>query len=551
MGSIDIPQLIRELLVVLTSGLVAGVVCKRIGMSLLVGYLVVGAIVGRGGMELLPEEHHEIELLAEVGALLLLFSVGIEFSLGELKKLARYFFLGGSVQMLSVALPLTGIAWAGGWTWQSAALTGFACALSSTVLVFRALSELGQTHSPHGKRGLGILLFQDVALVPLLLLVPLLTGSGQGPSTAGFAWLGIKSLLFVAGVLAAQKVMTRWLVPFLASLRSVEIVVLFSLSVTGGLCSVAYALELPPAVGALAAGLTLSGNRLSEQINSILLPFRETFSVVFFVTLGMLLRPGTFLHEPVLLLSAFVGVLTLKTAAAALALRCTGLQWRPALGMGMGLSQLGEFSFLLVAQGLSRGMIDADDYNRILFIAIASLVCTPQLLKLGLRRAMRPESHDEVPTLPKHLVAEHALVIGIGPIGRQVTSRLEMMGLDVGLIDLSPINLQPFAQLGFHTTCGDARDPAVLTSAGITSSRLAVVCVPNDEIALQTVRSLRHLNRQLPIVVRCRFQMRVEALYQVGASGVISEELEASQPIVALCERILSAPPNGEAASQH
>lgn len=535
----DIAPLIAQLLVVLLAGLAAGLVCQRIGLSLLAGYLLVGAVIGSGGLQFIPARHDELQLLAEAGALLLLFSVGIEFSLAELLKLWRFFVIGGTTQMLLVALPLMLLTRWMGWSWPAAVLAGSAAALSSTVLVFRALAELQQTDSAHGRRGLAILLFQDMALVPLLMLLPLLTGEGPPPTFERLAVLGVTAIAFVIGVGVAQRVVRRWIVPILAQLKSVESVVLFALSMVAGLGWLAAWLDLPAAVGALAAGLVLSDNRLSHQMESILLPFRETFSAVFFVSLGMLLQPLTFLDEPLLLLGGLAGMIAVKSLAASAALRCTGLRWRAALGMGLGLAQLGEFSFLLLAQGVDSGLVSADNYNRMLFIAIATLILTPQLIRLGLQQATGLADEERIAHSHVELAEQSAVVIGIGPIGRQVTSRLEMMGLDVNLVDLSPINLQPLAQLGFHTFQGDARDPQLLARVGIARCCLAVVCVPSDEIAMQIVRALRAANRRLKIVVRCRFQARVHELEEAGADGVISEEIEASQPLAELSERLL------------
>jgi len=494
-------------------------------------------------------QRHDVELLAEAGALLLLFSVGIEFSLAELARLWRHFLVGGSVQMTLVAVPAALAARALGWSWSAAVLAGAATALSSTVLVFRALHEVGQVGSAHGRRGLGILLFQDVALVPLLLLLPLLKGDGESIPLARLAVLGMSTLLFVGGVALAKRLVQDAIVPWLARLRSVETVVLFAVVMIGGGGWVAAQLELPPAVGSLAAGLVLSDNRLSHQIESILLPFRETFAAVFFVTLGMLLKPFSFFDEPVLLTSAIVGVLALKTVAAAVALRLTHLAWPRAWGMGLGLSQLGEFSFLLMGKGLIYGVIEPDDYNRILFIAIATLVLTPSLLRRGLTFAAGKEHDLAAPEAHVDLAEAPALVIGIGPIGRQVTSRLELLGLDVCLLDLSPINLQPFAQLGFRTCVGDARDQAVLERVGVQRSRLAVVCVPNDDIALAIVRTLRAASRELKVIVRCRLLAKVRDLERAGADGVISEEAEASGPLIEMCERWLQQPTAGASAA--
>ena len=531
-----------DLLIVLMAGLLAGAACKRLGVSLLVGYLVVGALVGSGALGLVTQQNHELEYLARAGALLLLFSVGIQFSLEELVRLSRYFLLGGAAQMLLVAIPLTVAFRVCGMAWNAALLAGFAGALSSTVLVFKALTECGQTASPQGRRAIGILLFQDVALVPLMLLVPLLTSAGERPSMWAYTGLIGKSLVFVAAVVLLRRVIARWGVPTLARLRSVELVTLFALSVLGGVCWGAFRLGLSPAIGALAAGIVLSGNQLSTQVDTIVLPFRETFAAVFFVTLGTLLNPQTFLDEPLLLSVGLVGMLVLKTAAATLALKWIGLRWKSALGMGLGLAQLGEFSFLLLAEGVGHGVLSSADYNRMLFVALGTLILTPQLLKLGLR--WTDTMHDEPDKLgdARHNARpiQQALVIGIGPIGRQIASRLEIMGVNVCLVDLSPVNLHAYAQQGFHTTAGDARDPSVLRRANAERCRLAVVSVPDDEAAQRIVRALRAITLEAAIVVRCRYQSNIERVRKAGATVAVSEEAEVSGALLRRCETIVT-----------
>ncbi len=539
----DLQIFATDLLTVLVAGLVSGTICKRLGVSPLIGYLVVGALIGRGVFDLVAQENHELEHLAGAGALLLLFSVGIEFSVEELVRMSRYFLIGGAVQMVFVAVPLTAACMAFGMAPNAAILVGAAGALSSTVLVFKALAEWGQTATPHGRRAIGILLFQDVALVPLMLFVPLLTKTGDSPTVMIYGLLAGKSMVFVVAVVVLRRLIGRWVVPQLAQLRSVELVVLFALSVLGGLCWIAYRLGLPPAIGALAAGIVLSGNRLSKQIDTIILPFRETFAAVFFVTLGTLLQPAAFLEDPLPLTVGLIGMLTLKTAAAGISLKMIGLNWKAAFGMGLGLAQLGEFSFLVLAEGLGNGIISSETYNRILFVAMGTLILTPQLLKLGLRwTGGIPDEHDTTMSVdPRSGPARHAIVIGIGPIGRQVTSRLEIMGVNVCLVDQSPINLYSFAQQGFHTVAGDARDPDVLKRAGALNCDLAILSIPDDEIACQVVRALRGENQTSPIVVRCRYQGNIGRLMKAGANAVISEEVVASGALLAWCEQFVLA----------
>ena len=327
---------IFDLMLILAAGLISGLLCKRLGVSLIVGYLIVGAVIGGGGLHFVTQEHHEIEWVARTGALLLLFSIGMEFSLGELRRLSRYFCVGGSVQMLLAAVPVVVMLSLLGWNWKAALMIGAATSLSSTVLVFKTLSEYGQLDTRHGRRAIAILLFQDVALVPLMLLMPILTGEGAAGVSA-FALLAVSSVLFLLAVFAVRQITTMLVAPMLIRSRSVELVVLFSLTALGLGIGGAQVAGLPPALGALAAGLVLGGNRLSGQVDAMILPFRESFAAVFFVGLGTLLRPAVFVEQPLLLLAGLVGALAVKTLSSGVALRCTGLNWRAACGMGLGL----------------------------------------------------------------------------------------------------------------------------------------------------------------------------------------------------------------------
>ncbi len=255
-----------------------------------------------------------------------------------------------------------------------------------------------------------------------------------------------------------------------------------------------------------------------------------------------MLNPAAFTQEPLLLSATLVGVLLLKTAAAAIALKLIGLHWKAAVGMGLGLAQLGEFSFLLLAEGVGQGVIDSADYSRLLFVALGTLVLTPQLLKLGLRwtETMRDEPEASEDARFSVSPIQHALVIGLGPIGRQIASRLEIMGVNVCLIDLSPVNLHAYAQQGFHTIAGDARDPSVLRRAYAERCRLAIVSVPDDEVARRIVRALREITHTAAIVVRCRYQGNIDRVRRAGATVVVSEEAEASGALLRRCEAIVA-----------
>jgi len=545
-----VEALVVDLLYVLAAGLAAGAICRRLGVSLLVGYLVVGALIGPGMLKIVSAEHNELEHFAEAGALLLLFSIGIEVSLAELRRMGRHLFVGGAVQMALVTAAATAASMAFGAPWGRALLIGSAVALSSTVLVFKALEEFGELSTAHGRRGVAILLFQDFALVPLMLLVPVLVGAEDRPELQAWLLLAVKTAAFIAALVVATWAVRRWAVPVLASLRSPELVVLFTLAVLAGSSIAAWKIGLPPALGAFAAGLMLSGNRMTAQIDALVLPFRESFAAIFFVSLGTLMRPAILQTVEGALLCALglVALIGVKTSAAAVALRLTGLRWRLAWGMGLGLSQMGELSFILLSAGLTAGLIDADTYNAALLLAIGSLILTPPLLRFGLRQADPVLDKELEGRWPAHWAwssIRHAVVVGIGPVGRQVVSQLETRGVDVAAIDLSPVNLHPLAQVGLHTVAGDARDPAVLRRAGAADSSLAVVTVPDDSSALEIVRALRRMTTSCRVVVRCRYQLSADKLTQAGVDVVVSEEAEASAALLELLEGLDAANSNG------
>lgn len=533
-------NLIIQLLIILAAGFVAGTICKLLRTSPLIGYLLAGTLLGRGAFNVIGNDEG-LQLLAEAGVLLLLFAVGLEFSLDELARLSRYLAIGGAVQMLLVALPVMGLSMLLGKPWNSALLLGAAVAFSSTVLVFKALVERGQTDSPHGRRAIGILLFQDAALVPLLLLVPLLTGHGPAAGPAEYLLLAGKALAYVLGVVLLHEAMQRWIVPLLARLRSPELMLLFTLAVLGGMSLLAVHIGLPATLGAFAAGLVLSGNRLTAQVDALLLPFRETFSAVFFVSLGLLLDPRIFWDEASLILPGLLGILALKTTAAAVALRLTALPWRAAWGMGLGLSQLGEFSFVLVLAGLQAEVLSEADYRRMLAFALGTLVLTPFLIKRGIERfGLKDEAGRDVPqrlpTLPGEVI--ETVVIGVGLAGSRVAARLEVLGHDVCLVDRSPVNLHPFAQQGFRTVAGEASDPAVLGRARIAQAALVVVCVPHDEVGGQIVRTVRAVNATCFVLVRCRYSANVRIARRAGANHVLSEEAVASEALLSVLEKL-------------
>lgn len=525
------PPFLRELLIVLAFGLLAGLICKRLRIPTLVGYLVAGSFLGHGALGWASRETHEIEYLAEAGVFLLLFSIGLEFSFDELARLRRPILLGGLTQMLACGVPAGIVLYLLDFPPVASVLLGAAVSFSSTVLVFKALSEAGHADTPHGRRAIGILLFQDAALVPLLLLTAVLTG--EPPTATDYMWLVAASAMFLLAILALRYLLTDWLVPLLSSHRSLELTVLFSLVVLGAVTMFASTLGLPPAVGAFAAGLCLGGNRFSGQFDALLLPFRETFAAVFFVSLGLLMNLTQVIHEPLIVLGGIAALLVLKTLAATLALWLTALPPRQSLGMGIGLAHVGEFAFVLLLEAFHEQLVRDVTSERFIAIGVGTLILSPLLMQYGLRFArLRPEGEQAEAALETLRTAGQApgraMVIGLGPVGQSVASQLETMGYELTLVDRSPINVHALAQLGAHTLAGDATEAQLLDAAETSTFELIVICVPDDDISLRVVQQVRQRNTAARILVRCRYASTVAKLKRAGADIAVSEEATAS-----------------------
>lgn len=531
-----------DLIIILAAGFVSGALCRYFHFSSIVGYLVVGAIIGEGGLGFLHTDNHDLQMLAEIGALFLLFSIGTEISWEELRHVGPWILISGFIQLVAVSIPASFLFALIGIQWQGACLMGAAVALSSTVLVFRALHESNVATSPAGLRSVGILLFQDMAIVPLMLAVPLLTTGGEH-SSEDFVRLGLVSLFFVATIPILAFATHRFALPLFSLLRSRELLLLFALALLGGGCFMAHILGLPAAFGAFGAGLILGGNRFTQQVDALTLPFRESFAAVFFISLGGLLNFTLLLDNPLVVLAGFPLVLLVKTLGAGIAIRASGMSWRVALLMGLGLSQIGELSFLLLSAGMDEKLINAENYNQMLVLAIGTMILTPWLIKLAVRKLGDHQAlhtkREEKPIEAREEIRE-AVIIGVGPVARQVASRIETSGADVRFVDLNSVNTYPLVQAGFRAVTGDATKRSTLQEAEIAHANLALVAVPDDEASVQIVKNIRAMNRHCTILARCRYQRNRERLHLVGADYVTDEESQTALTLIGMIEKLES-----------
>lgn len=510
-------------------------VCSRLRIPTIVGFLVTGLVAGPHGLGFVAHTH-AVEVMAEVGVVLLLFTIGLEFSIEQLLAIKKAVLLGGSLQVgLTIALAAL-LSHLGGLTWAQGVFTGCLLALSSTAIVLKLLQQRGSMDAPHGRAALGILIFQDIAVVPMMLVIPLLGGVG-GDVTQSLFGLG-KGLFIVAIVFIAA----RWGVPRLlhqiARSRDREF---FLLSVVTICLLVAWAANqagLSLSLGAFLAGLIISESEYSHHAIGNVLPFKDVFSTFFFVSIGMLLDLRIVVEQPMLVLGLTLGVLALKTIVGGLATMLLGYPLATMALTGLSLSQVGEFSFVLAKSGLDLGLIPQASYQLFLAVSVLTMALTPLMIGIG-PHAVRAVSALPVPEKIKSGLApeaerhackntNHLIIIGFGINGQNLARAARATNIPYDIIEINPDVVRRERKQGEPIWYGDATQLAVLNHVNAAHARAIVVAV-SDPVATRRITKLaRELNPKAFIIVRTRYTQELKSLYEAGASRVIPEEFETS-----------------------
>ncbi|HSG08620.1 MAG TPA: cation:proton antiporter [Longimicrobiales bacterium] len=513
----------------------------------IVGFLLTGVLLGPHGLAVI-QNVHEVEQLAEIGVILVLFAIGLEFSLADLLRMRRSVLLGGSIQLFGVL----GLVFAGlvvtGVDAREALFLGMIGSLSSTAVVLRVLQQRAEIDAPHGRTALAVLVYQDLMIVPMMLLIPVLSGEGGGLGTAllGFA---VKAAL----VLVLVWVLARLVVPrLLAGVVATRSRDMFLVAVVTICLLVAWAgaeAGLSLALGAFLAGLIVSESEYSHQALSDILPFRDLFASFFFVSIGMLLDVRVVLAAPLTVAALVLGVLVLKGLAAGAAATALGLSLRTAVLAGLALSQVGEFSFILAGSGMAQGLMSEGSYQWFLVAAVASIALTPFLIAVGPRLAdaaerlpissrLKAGALPETATPAAEGLTDHLLLVGFGVNGSNVARAARVGGIPFVAIEMNPTLVREQRALGVDIHYGDASQAPVLEHAGVAHARVAVVAISDAAATRRIVALVRTLNPSCQIVTRTRYLREVEPLQAAGANIVIPEELETSLEIVA---RVLAA----------
>ena len=539
-------SVLANLLVIFTASIAVVFVFHQFRLPSIAGFLVAGALIGPYGLNLISDIE-TVRALAEIGIVLLLFTIGIEFSLVHLVSMRRLMFLAAPIQVGGVLC----IAWLGamlvGLSWQQGIFWGFIFSLSSTAIVLKTLAERGDSDSIHGRATIGILVFQDLAVVPMMLLTPILGGQSDGSALAILLTLG-ESVLVVALVIAASWYLVPKVLGHIVRSRSRELFLLTIIVSCLGIAWLSSLGGLSLALGAFIAGLVISESEYSHQAMAEVLPFRDSFNSLFFVSIGILMDWRVLFAHPLPVAGLLVTILVVKFVAGAGAVLLAEVPPRSAIMVGIALAQVGEFSFLLAQQGQESGFLRGDPYQVFLAVSVLSMIVTPFLMQWSPHLARRVEAwqrlHHWLPSRTTAHVEQiegkqirmkgHVIIAGYGLNGRNLARVLGDTEIPYLALDLDGDTVSREAKHGVPVYYGDATNPNVLRHMRIEDAKVLVVAVSDPFITRRAVQIAKGLNPKLHVVVRTRYLRELEELHQLGADDVVPEEFETSIEIFSL-----------------
>lgn len=525
------------------SGFIA-YLCYRVGIAPIVGYLIAGALIGPFAFGFV-EDVELVDYLAEIGVILLLFTIGVEFSLEQLRDIGRFIVTGGGLQVGVTAAVTVAVLTALGIEWRTAVFSGCLVALSSTAIVLGVLSDRAETDTPSGKLSLGVLIFQDLAIIAMVLLVPLLGGDGGGG--VGLLWVLLRALLIVAGVVFLARLVVPRILTWVARTRRQELFLLTVVAICFGTAWMTSLFGVSLALGAFLAGLIVSESHFREHALSEILPLRTIFTAVFFVSVGMLFDVGFIIQRPLLTFGIAVGVVAVKFVVTTGSILALGYPTRTAAIAGLSLAQIGEFSFVLQRAGLEVGLTPAGlgeaGNQGFLAVAVLLMIATPFMMDAApgfgaWLSAVVPFRSEPPEEGEKPSFEDHVIVVGYGPAGRRLVHVLHNTGIPYIVIELNPRTVDTAMENDLPILYGDAARLPILEAACIHTAKVLVVAINDRDATMRIVHLARYENPTLQIFARTRFLVDVDRLQEAGADVVVPEELETS---VRLFSNVLNA----------
>ena len=531
--------ILAEVAVVLAASVVVAFVLRRLSVPAAVGFVVAGVLLGPGGLGLV-RDRHQIEVLAEIGVVLLLFAVGLKLSIRDMWRLRGITFIGGGLQVLATGVLAGGAAVLAGRPPAEAVVWGAVVALSSTALVMTLLETGGDTGSVQGRSMVSILLFQDLAVVPIILALPLLAGNGGSP--ARVAGIAAQSLAIVVITVVGARVVFPRLTALVVGTGSRELFTLTTVLAAIGTALLFGHFGLSMALGAFLAGMVISESEYVGQMVADITPLRDVFNSLFFVSMGMLVEPVDWLQRPLLLALLVTGVVVGKAVVAGAASFVVLRQPAVAVAVGLGLAQIGEFSVIVAYEAGRAGLMDGAARELFLSLAVPTMLLTPVCVAAGRRLATAIGPTRRAPgaaaePLAGPTLADHVVIVGYGVNGRNVARALALLEVPYVVVDLNPHAVREVIDGGGRALYGDATHEAVQRAAGVQLARGLVAAIADAACTREVVATARRINPGATIVARTRYLREVEPLRELGADQVVPEEFETS---IELTGRVLA-----------
>ena len=528
--------LFQDIVIVFAAAFAGSLGARLLRLPVIVGYLAAGMIIGPHVLEVIGNQQ-TVESLAEFGVILLLFAVGVEVSFRDVVKLRNIAVFGTLAQIACMGAIGYGVGYLLGLDTAGAVTLALAVSLSSTMVVLKTLNDRGDLLTLHGRILTGMLLVQDLAFVPMIAVLPALSGEGGGVLTELAIGL-LKAAAVLGGMaLLGGRVLT-WLLYRVTLLGSREVFILALVAISFTTAALTDAAGLSAALGAFVAGVLLSESDFGHRVTAEIAPLRDTFAAMFFVSLGMLTDPVHIMEDPVPVLAIVAAVLVGKFAVTAVIGRGFGYLPHTAMLVGFGMVQIGEFGFLLAATALSLGIIGDDLFSLVVVSAVITMALTPGVLSGGAAalasvsaryRALRPYrlGHPEFEERIHHMRG-HAVVCGLGRVGALVAEILHEHRVPFIAIDLDPNILRQWRGRGLTVLHGDSHNERVLEAASVRHARLLVVCVTDPVATWLTAHNALTMNPELDAVVLVRQREEGERIKQLGVAEVVWPELEGA-----------------------
>jgi CPA2 family monovalent cation:H+ antiporter-2 len=525
---------LQLVLVLLAVAVIVVVLCRQFKLPVTLGYLTVGIVIGPHALGWIPESTQTTHL-AEFGVVFLMFSIGLEFSLSKLRSMKFTVFGMGGAQLLLTLAGVAGVSMLLGLGWRAGIALGGVLAMSSTAIVSKMLVERAELNAPHGQLIMGVLLFQDLAVVLMLIIIPALA-SENGALAATLAYALLKAVLVLGALLLfGQKLMRPWF-HLVARQKSSELFMLNVLLITLGLAYFTDLAGLSLALGAFVAGILIAETEYRYQVEDDIKPFRDVLMGLFFVTIGMLLNLSVMLNNIIWVLLLLLALLLFKAAIVALLARWYKGDWGVGIRSGLGLAQAGEFGFVLLTLALNEKLLPQEISQTVLAAMLLSMLIAPLLIQYAdviVRRLSPDEWMSRAMQMHQISVqtmanSEHIIVCGYGRSGYALTQFLKREGLAFVALDMDARHVRQAVMAGESVVYGDASKLEVLMAAGLMRAKVLAITYDDEHSALKILHHVKSTRPGLSVVVRTADDSRVERLKQAGATEVVAEVLEGS-----------------------